>query len=736
MKRFSIFAFAAVAMLFVGCTKDIDTDIKVNDGIVRGELVTKTLVFEDSRVERDEVSGKLSWSKGDQVKVVLLNEGKYTLDPTAYTIDHTTGTVTIPDNAAYMVYPANLTSLSLSGTTLSFRLAHVMTAASTQTIFDVCPMKGTIDGDFVEFKNLMAFAKFPVTGTGKLKSAVLRTTCRTTSEFQPISNSATLDLTADVTNGGGVKMAANAGAGAFTWMRQNFSGNGIDLSTNPSLYFPVPAGEYENMGLVLVTDNGSHTIYANNKHTFTRSKVKPVSANPINLAAHKPANPVSLAGTTGKIAEDYASCYIVPPTAGSYGFPCILVDGTELKGGVTAEIKWAEEAGMVYDLFYDPSENSISFKTNGKEGNALIVLTDNTADGNTIVWSWHLWITDAPKTLSVKGTGSNSGVTYYLMDRVVGATWSPASTIAETSKLAIGSANISMNNTLSGENASDACGVYFQYQNRTPYPRIKSLAHIGHEDISTMVNSRCDVMYGFSQYAQHWAKSSSCGTVSLDAHGNGQYIHKSITLPNYQYSNNNAWVLSNLINNQNKTSNSVLVSEGNYRFWNSVNDNTHDVMMTGKTTHDPCPPGYIMENYSIIFWYLTTRTKEFGYTRAAEDNATYQSGFKFYGMYYNAAVDSKGNNVPLYWPCAGNRSDCTNGVSGKYGNCGYIYIVNTNNTNTYKGGTDSATTIGNGGAVAYGEIGDSYTVPALASGSPSKTVNHQAYPVRCRRGKF
>ena len=92
--------------------------------------------------------------------------------------------------------------------------------------------------------------------------------------------------------------------------------------------------------------------------------------------------------------------------------------------------------------------------------------------------------------------------------------------------------------------------------------------------------------------------------------------------------------------------------------------------------------------------------------------------------------------IPLYWPCAGNRSDCTNGVSGKYGNCGYIYIVNTNNTNTYKGGTDSATTIGNGGAVAYGEIGDSYTVPALASGSPSKTVNHQAYPVRCRRGKF
>ena len=54
MKRFSIFALAAVAM-FVGCTKDFDTDVKVDDGIVRGELVEMSLVIEDTRVERDDV---------------------------------------------------------------------------------------------------------------------------------------------------------------------------------------------------------------------------------------------------------------------------------------------------------------------------------------------------------------------------------------------------------------------------------------------------------------------------------------------------------------------------------------------------------------------------------------------------------------------------------------------------------------------------------------------------------
>ena len=100
MKKFSIFALAAVAM-FVGCTKDIDTDIVKENGIVRGELVEMSVVMEDTRVERDEVSGKLSWSEGDQVAAILLNEGKYTLDTELYTVDLTENTAKVPANTAF-----------------------------------------------------------------------------------------------------------------------------------------------------------------------------------------------------------------------------------------------------------------------------------------------------------------------------------------------------------------------------------------------------------------------------------------------------------------------------------------------------------------------------------------------------------------------------------------------------------------------------------------------------------
>jgi hypothetical protein len=388
---------------------------------------------------------------------------------------------------------------------------------------------------------------------------------------------------------------------------------------------------------------------------------------------------------------------------------------------------------MVYDIFYDTEANEISFKTNGKEGNALLVLTNNTNDSQCVVWSWHLWITDTPKALMIQGTGNQANTKYYLMDRVVGATWAPTANIEQTTTMTIGGKEIAMNSTMSLENASEACGVYFQYQNRNPLPRIKSLGFKGSESKSELQNTRCAVAYGLSQYAQYWTSSAGPGGVSKDKFGNDLYIHQGIYYPNYVYEWNSTWVKANVINqfNNSAPTSSVLVSEGNYRFWNSVNNNNHDVMMNGKTAHDPCPPGYILENYSGLYWYATTRVGDYGYTRGADDE-TYQSGFKFYGLFYNNATDSAGNKQALYLPCAGNRAVAAS-ISGKYGNCGYLYVVNTNNTNTYAAGDYK---VGQGGTLGFGEIASGYTAPGTISGNAAKVVNHQAYPVRCRRGKY
>ena len=740
-----LLAISAVALMFAGCTKDLTNDVVNNGGIEAGELVVKNLVFEDTRLDRDDVSGKLAWSEGDKVYAVLQGEGgALALDANTYTVDHTNSTIAIPSNTAYIIYMSN--KPTLDGTTAKFNLPYNVTnLASPEAIFDHNPMKGVVEGENIVFKNLLGYIKVPVKGEGKLQSVIVRSTCRTSSEFHPIAQSATLNLSKEVGKDGNVAMATNNAA--FSYLKYTYK-EGLDITNGEELYIALPEGEYENMGLVFITDKGSQAVYATKPHTVTRSAIKPISASHINLAAHTPANPVSLAGTTGKAYEDYARCYMVPPTAGSYEFPCILADGAVLKGGVTAEIKWAEEAGMVYDLHYDPATNKISFKTNGKKGNALVVLTNGGQANNAIIWHWHIWITDAPKTLKIMGSGKNANVAYYMMDRVIGATWTPTSDIETTSTVVLSNQNVAFNNTIALENANDACGVYFQYQNCNPYPRIKSLGDKTKENIATLHNTRCDVAYGFSQYSQYWSTSSSAADIFKSAFTEEDqtlYAHNGISLPSYQYraseGNKDTWNLSNIINQQGKTSpTSILVSEGNYRLWNSINDNNHDEMMKYKTAHDPCPPGYITENYSVLYWYATTSDAvkaKFGYARAAEDDATYKSGYKFYGMYYNGCKDKDGNAVPMYWPCAGNRTSCITGVHGQYANCGYIYVVNTNNTNTYTVAKDGKTyTIGNGGAMAFGEVGSNYTAPGLLNPSAGKTVNAQGYNVRCRRGKF
>ena len=116
-----------------------------------------------------------------------------------------------------------------------------------------------------------------------------------------------------------------------------------------------------------------------------------------------------------------ANCYIVSD-AGLYRFKTVKGNSTESTGNVTsASVLW-ESFGtsvtpVVGDLIKSVSykDGYIAFQTADvfKEGNALIAAKDA---GGTILWSWHIWMTDQPV-----------GQVYYnnagtMMDRNLGAT--------------------------------------------------------------------------------------------------------------------------------------------------------------------------------------------------------------------------------------------------------------------------------------------------------------------------
>lgn len=731
MRKFSIFALAAAAMMTVGCTQDIDTDINIENGIVRGELVEVTLDIEQSRVGRD-AEGKLTWSEGDQVAVVLKDDnGKMALDTEVYTVNIEENTALVPANAAYMFYPATLASAVNSGNT-AIDLPDTYTVAAPAEIFDYNPMIGKVSGKFTSFKNLMGYVAVPLTGTGSLKSVTVKS--EIFNGFNPLSREASLSLNAATP---AIMMAEDNTARAY--VKVAFS-TPVDLATSPVVYLPVPANTYNNMALVVETDKGATTIYAENPHTIALSEVKPISAAAINVDSHTPATPTSLSGVSGDPKMDFANTYIVPPTAGEYSFKATLCDGCELKGGVTAEIVWAEEAGMFNNFHYNPETNTISFKSNGKEGNALVALSKHDFSGRTIVWSWLLWCTDAPETIAIVGD-NGSGATYKLMDRVVGATWAPIGTFADERTSRNWTEPYMMNGSVASKDATDGCGLYYQYQNMMPYPRIKDIDATENETKENRSNTRVAVQYGFHQYCQYWTASTNCGEVSVD--DNGQFrTNASYNLSYMYYAGNNAWCFTPLKGHNSSAANYTQDQEGVYCLWGGITAVASD--LTVKTTHDPCPAGYIIDNASGYYHYLGANSPNViaGYVRNPENSDVHSAttGYKFYGMYITGGINSKGEKTDLYTPTCSNRNQTVCKTIGTYSNMGYIYFYNTNNVTEFTYTFDGTDYVGYWGANnQFGAAGKNEAGTAGAAISTpyganfKKITNAQAYPVRCRQ---
>ena len=121
------------------------------------------------------------------------------------------------------------------------------------------------------------------------------------------------------------------------------------------------------------------------------------------------------AESTTKDLGPGANCYIVSEK-GQYSFIPLHVSGKPIERIDKVDWIWTtkvadrEEQLLLSDVHYDGSK--VYLTTTGEEGNAIIAGFDK--DG-TIVWVWHIWCTDPPKTMQYE----NGAV---FMDRNLGAT--------------------------------------------------------------------------------------------------------------------------------------------------------------------------------------------------------------------------------------------------------------------------------------------------------------------------
>ena len=108
----------------------------------------------------------------------------------------------------------------------------------------------------------------------------------------------------------------------------------------------------------------------------------------------------------------YANCYMVEKD-GKYFFEAKRVDGSPVENIASADWIWSTKDaagnGLVDDVEY--KAGYISFTAGDARGNALIGAFD--AAGN-VLWSWHLWLTEAPALQAL-----DNGAVF--MDRNLGA---------------------------------------------------------------------------------------------------------------------------------------------------------------------------------------------------------------------------------------------------------------------------------------------------------------------------
>lgn len=144
-----------------------------------------------------------------------------------------------------------------------------------------------------------------------------------------------------------------------------------------------------------------------------------------------------------------ANCYIVS-SAGEYSFPAYKGNSNEaIEKAASAAVLWetfgTSTAPTVGDLIKNVSfsDGRITFETSEelREGNAVIAALDTEG---TILWSWHIWLTDEPaEHIYANGAGT-------MMDRNLGATSAEAG-------------------------AAEALGLLYQWGRKDPFPGSSSV---------------------------------------------------------------------------------------------------------------------------------------------------------------------------------------------------------------------------------------------------------------------
>ena len=199
----------------------------------------------------------------------------------------------------------------------------------------------------------------------------------------------------------------------------------LDESAPTAFCLVLPPAEYQSFTLCIRTVDGK-LMFKQSKNPLTITRSRLTAAGALEYMESVSFD-LSLRGTS--------NCYVVP-SMGQYKFNATVI-GNGASGIIpdanfhttdptispsSVEVLWetkganvkAESGELLSDVTLT-DDGYVEFMSTGVEGNALVAAKD--ADG-TILWSWHIWVTDQPKEQLYKNDLGN----FYVLDRSLGAT--------------------------------------------------------------------------------------------------------------------------------------------------------------------------------------------------------------------------------------------------------------------------------------------------------------------------
>lgn len=313
-----------------------------------------------------------------------------------------------------------------------------------------------------------------------------------------------------------------------------------------------------------------------------------------------------------------ANCHIVKPGS-TLTIKAVKGNSTQALDFDNASLVWQDAKGLVTSVSGNGSEGVVVVKLAEKTGNAVVAARK----GNTVVWSWHVWVNDYDPEANIFEWKDANGISYKYMDRNLGA--------------------------MSGEKYSkESLGLLYQWGRKDPFP--------GGDDVESSIAVKIYDMDGNEVHIKLQERPTYSDYTSTN-------LQLAIENPDtFYYAPSSSWPSVDWLTDRTSLQDNDL--------WGGKTN--------AKTIYDPCPEGWWMPAAGDG-WGFRSEYKKGG---KLNDDTKYDESYPWYqdydlciGFRYKTA-----DGREFWFPFSGNM-DCTKGTLQSVGGSA-LYNTRTDSSNT------------------------------------------------------